>query len=610
LAGVVLAGAALRRPGMRAAPVLAGAGVGLLLAGLYVVAFAASPGAVLDDYSPQARAAYLMANSADLAGMLISDPAVDRFGHAKSATLPWTSVILAAMAPVVLGSSRPRGAGSLLAGGLLLWLLALGPWLDLGLFFVPLPGLLLSWLSQADLLKHPARLTWGVVLCAGVIASLVGSRLEARVGRRSWPLLAAALVDAFVIGGMPGRQGRVVLGTAGAYAHASGPVLELFPDQPGYAYELDAWSQAWACVAQAGHGRAIAQDCVATDQSREPGRLRARPVLDHLLRGDGDGARALLLADGFAAVALRPDLFDPRDLARMAPALAALDPNPARSTDAGARVEVYALDGAPGSPGGHASAPGAVDPNDKVLRVARSPDGRTWRLDEGILATAASSPDLVRWQGGTWVYYVDHGERLARIPLSGGPPETIDIDLGPGLVVDPDLVVLPDGRLRLYAVVQPRMTDPGAGGLVNEIRSAVSTDGRHFTPEPGVRLAGPYVDPDVVVLDDGRIRMYITTDASRIRSAISDDGLQFTMEPGDRIRGGGVSCSLVTDDGVTTWFHERWGIRRATAPDGLHYGPSSLDLPSGVQAWESPAVLPVDTGYVMVVGAAPTREGR
>ncbi len=605
LAGVVLVGALLRRDGLRPVPVALGVVCGVLVAAAYVVGFAGGPADVLADYSPQARASYLLANSADLAGMLVADPAVDRFGHAKTATLPWTSAVLTALAPVVLRDARPRGSGRLVAGALLLLLLALGPWLDLGLFFVPLPGLALSWLSQADLLKHPARLMWGVGLCVGVVAALVGTRLEARVGRRSWPLLGAALVDAFVVCGMPARQGSVVLGTPAAYGHATGPVLELLTDQPGYAYELDAWSQAWACVAQAGHGRAIAQDCVATNQDQEPGRRRSRAVVDHLLRGDAAGARALLDADGFAAVALRPDLFDPRDLGRMAPALAVLDPAPARSTDAGALVEVYDLGGgAPISPAG-ARAPGAVDPNDKQLRVARSLDGRTWRLDEGVLATAASSPDLVQWQGQAWVYFVDHGERLARVPLAGGTPELLDVELGEGLVVDPDLVVLPDGRLRLYAVVQPRMQDPGAGGLDNQIRSALSTDGLHFLPEPGVRLAGPFVDPDVVLLDGGGARMYVTQDATRIRSASAVDGLRFELEPGDRIRGGGVSCSLATTEGITTWYHERWGIRRATAPDGLRFGPSTLDLASGEEAWESPTVLAEGSGFVMVVGAAP-----
>lgn len=258
--------------------------------------------------------------------------------------------------------------------------------------------------------------------------------------------------------------------------------------------------------------------------------------------------------------------------------------------------------------------PGAADPNDKALRRARSGDGRAWQLLPGVLATQASSPDLVEHRGQTWVYYVHRGERLARVPLQGGTPELLELDLGGGLVVDPDVVELADGSLRLVFVHQLAERDPGARARVNSLRAARSTDGIHWRVEPAPLLTGPYVDPDLVELGQGSWRMYLTEGATTVRSALSPDGASFALEQGARLRGGGVSSTLRRPDGSTvTWFHERWGIRRAESSDGLRYGPSELvlrgeELGEGLAA-ESPAVLQREDGWWMVLAQAPVPPG-
>lgn len=255
-------------------------------------------------------------------------------------------------------------------------------------------------------------------------------------------------------------------------------------------------------------------------------------------------------------------------------------------------------------------APGAVDPNLKSLRRARSADGRSWQVEPGVLASQASAPDLVVVDGRAWVYFVHRGERLARVPLDGGEVELLAVEVGRGLVVDPDLVALPEGGLRLYFVHQEQELDPGAQGRHNRILTATSADGRSFVVDPEPALEGAFVDPDVVPLPGGGWRMYLTEDAQRVRSARSDDGRRFTLEPGVRLQGGGVTCSLPTDaGGVRTWFHERWGIRRADSSDGLSFGPSALVL-SGADlgpdlAAESPAVLERDGVAWMVLAQAP-----
>jgi len=122
-------------------------------------------------------------------------------------------------------------------------------------------------------------------------------------------------------------------------------------------------------------------------------------------------------------------------------------------------------------------------------------------------------------------------EPAVRIP-SGGPgsPEAI--------ASDPTLVVLKDGRARMY---YKGATGPGGPGQsVHSVFSAVSTDGLRFEKE-GIRIDSQQTPdrgwasvPEALVLPDGRVRLYYVSDGLDVKhgivSAISDDGLNFTRE--------------------------------------------------------------------------------
>lgn len=250
------------------------------------------------------------------------------------------------------------------------------------------------------------------------------------------------------------------------------------------------------------------------------------------------------------------------------------------------------------------------DPSFKVLMVARSDDGLRWTPQPGVLAEAASSPDLVVVEGVPTVFYVEHGERLARVPLAGGRPEPVAVEAA-GLVVDPDVVALPEGGYRLYFIAQPRELDPGHG-LRNTVSSARSPDGRTWTVEPGARLEGELVDPEVVALPDGAWRLYATRAPNEVISATSADGLRFTPEPGPRLGGGGVTCTVPDEAGWRVYFHDAGGVSVARG-DGLRYGPperlltpAQVPAASGYGRWrgvESPAVLHHDGAWWMVFSA-------
>ena len=95
----------------------------------------------------------------------------------------------------------------------------------------------------------------------------------------------------------------------------------------------------------------------------------------------------------------------------------------------------------------------------------------------------------------------------------------------------PEAIKLPDGRVRIYYV----SNDPEAEG---GIMSAVSQDGLSFQKEPGARLKG-FVDPAVIILPNGKyllLAVVLPEVAERrgirvgIYSFISDDGLTFSNQ--------------------------------------------------------------------------------
>ena len=125
-----------------------------------------------------------------------------------------------------------------------------------------------------------------------------------------------------------------------------------------------------------------------------------------------------------------------------------------------------------------------------VIRV-NATTVRMYFVAGGDLTDSATSTD----DGRTWT-------REGRVTISGLSSSN--------WVVDPDLIQTASGSYRMYFATGP---DGQANLQSKRIRSATSTDGRTFTLDAGDRVtptgAGDdIVDPDVVLLPDGRYRMY------------------------------------------------------------------------------------------------------
>ncbi len=255
---------------------------------------------------------------------------------------------------------------------------------------------------------------------------------------------------------------------------------------------------------------------------------------------------------------------------------------------------------------------GADNPRNHEVYVTTSADGLNW-APATLLSKTASVPGVVRTSKGIlWVYWVDFanlGPDSGRIGIAkstdGIAWEKMGFVQFSGLgqinAVDPDVIELADGRLRMY------FYDIAVKDKVHPIYSAISTDGINYTLEAGIRFqAGNIYDPNVIRLKDGRYRMYLNRD-SDITSATSADGLTFTDDGGVRLSGLGVPGAIVLPDGTIRLYHCGNGITVSKSSDGLAFG---LEKEGVIRAAPgslvcSPSVTAIPTGYLMVYNFSP-----
>ena len=118
-----------------------------------------------------------------------------------------------------------------------------------------------------------------------------------------------------------------------------------------------------------------------------------------------------------------------------------------------------------------------------------------------------------------------------------------DFGVAAGLpLADTSAVLLEDGRVRMYMFAQGR-------GIVSAV--SLTTEGVSFVAEEGERLPDGSGMPRVVAAPTGGLRLfYISGDG--IRSATSEDGLTFTVEPGFRITAEEAGFSGATAGGAAS----------------------------------------------------------
>lgn len=191
-------------------------------------------------------------------------------------------------------------------------------------------------------------------------------------------------------------------------------------------------------------------------------------------------------------------------------------------------------------------------------------------------------------------------------------PQTIKLEGMPGDYLrpcDPTLVLLDDGRIRMYFTSDRRggrTPRPSAGTY-----SAVSSDGVHYAFEPGVRfaVAGKAV-LDCAVARLGKTWHYyapVPGYSGGAYHAVSNDGLEFTRKadvviPGDRQW---LGCVAPTRRGLRFYGSGGRGGWCATSDDGFSWQLARDSL----RAAMDPGVVRTKDGQYLMIGTCELRSG-
>ena len=217
----------------------------------------------------------------------------------------------------------------------------------------------------------------------------------------------------------------------------------------------------------------------------------------------------------------------------------------------------------------------SAGPNCHSLHVAYSENGGNSynQIANGIISSA-SVPDAVRFKDENLIYYVNgdfdnHSIFVSEIGNDGKSSKVLGpITLDGNIIkdaVDPDVIVTPDGRLRLFYYVG-LFTKPVTYPKPNKFYSAISDDGINFTIEGVVTELDNSTDPTVVRLKDGSYLLAIPQ-AKELKITIlkSMDGYKFKEITS--IRGGIPELAIKPDGNPEILFQDQQGMVRQTSTD-------------------------------------------
>jgi len=190
-------------------------------------------------------------------------------------------------------------------------------------------------------------------------------------------------------------------------------------------------------------------------------------------------------------------------------------------------------------------------------------------------------------------------------------PQPIKLEAMPETYIrpcDPTLVLLDDGRIRMYFTSDQRSRGrdirPGAGTY-----SAISADGVHYTFEPGAR----FVVTGQTVLDCAVARLAerwhyyapVQGQMGRAYHAVSEDGLNFTRQPDVTVPGNRqwLGCVIPAKKGLRFYGSGGPGGWCAESRDGAIWRLTE-DSPN---AGADPGVVQTAAGRHLAIGTGPRR---
>lgn len=251
-------------------------------------------------------------------------------------------------------------------------------------------------------------------------------------------------------------------------------------------------------------------------------------------------------------------------------------------------VNTGAVDGTLKQPGDQQVQPGEnpLANHDTFIAYGNSADSivsSTEPIFEG-----ASVPEVVRLENGDLLlYFVDADtlssgnggtEQIGYSKSTDGGITWSEKDhvvfsgkINQGPAVDPSLVELEDGTLRMYFYgPDGPISDLGADTSEHNVYSAVSEDGINFAVEEGIRFSAQKLTDPEVIYHQGRWIMYVSL-VTATGIATSDDGLAWTDT--DIVwDGGGVPGAFVDgDDVVHVYGCNPEGLMTTSSVDGVTF---------------------------------------
>lgn len=240
---------------------------------------------------------------------------------------------------------------------------------------------------------------------------------------------------------------------------------------------------------------------------------------------------------------------------------------------------------------------------------ATSKDGLVWQKQEKLLFDHASVPGAVIHDGIIYLYFVDASaatsEQLS-VAISKDNGQTfekkqkVEIKGSEVSPVDPDPVLLDNGKIRLYyfANITPNQ-DPAKAEGKHKIYSAESSDGINFENQRLAYEDEQITDPDVFKTESDW-RMFVSKGKNMDLAISSDGGLTFSKQSDFSWDKGGVS-STFNFSGIFRTYYCGNGIQSATGGET-----GKLTSESGLRVQESgkvtcdPSVIQLpDNSYLM-----------
>jgi hypothetical protein len=196
-----------------------------------------------------------------------------------------------------------------------------------------------------------------------------------------------------------------------------------------------------------------------------------------------------------------------------------------------------------------------------------------------LLCALILSSSAALAQQSTLLYYVsgrpaEHGIWVSRETPDGkytrGTKVLLD-GVFDGNAVDPDLIMLPNGKIRMYYFKGYFVSQPPPNAGPNPIYSAVSSDGVNFTVERQVFAYDNIFDPSVIDLGNNQFLMACTQMANMSVNTVlarsTDGGQTFTYEA--TLQNTGVPELHRFDDGkVRLYYGGPDGIMSKVSQDG------------------------------------------